>query len=186
MQAFRDILEKQQEAHKGGSRWVGTGGTSPWGAGGKAEQGIALGNEGGNRTGIRLADARRWRDYRRDKTIGVRDMKVALRDLRHLVREGVEALDIDETIAESARNAGEIELVFGREKANRMRLATVQEGEDSRHRSGLRARGAIARAYVGGRRRAHSRRVGWSGREAARTTAARSAAGPRLVDSLLG
>jgi len=131
MQAFRDILEQQQEQHRGGSRWVGTGGTSPWGSGGRAEQGIALGTEPGNRTGIRMADARRWRDYRRDKTLGVRDFKVALRDLRHLVREGAETLDIDETIAESARNAGEIELVFGREKANRVRLVLLLDSGGS-------------------------------------------------------
>jgi uncharacterized protein with von Willebrand factor type A (vWA) domain len=131
MQAFRDILEKQNKDHRGGSRWVGTGGTSPWGSGGRAEQGIALGSEGGNRTGIRLADARRWRDYRRDKTLGVRDFKVALRDLRHLVREGAEVLDIDETISESAKNAGEIELVFNREKANRVRLVLMLDSGGS-------------------------------------------------------
>ncbi len=131
LEAFRETLMKQQEDHRGGDRWVGTGGTSPWGSGGRAEQGIALGAETGNRGGIRLADARRWRDYRGDKTLGVRDFKVALRALRNLVREGADVLDIDETISESARNAGEIELVYSPERANRVKLVLLLDSGGS-------------------------------------------------------
>ncbi len=131
MRAFEEILEQQSERHRGGSRWVGTGGTSPWGSGGRAEQGIALGQGGGNRTGIRIADSRKWRDYRRDRTLAVRDLQVALRDLRHLVREGQEVLDIDETIDRSAKSGGEIELVFSPERANRVKLVLLLDSGGS-------------------------------------------------------
>ena len=68
-----------------------------------------------------IADQRRWQNYRTDAVLDVRDFKVALRTLRDLVREGQEVLDLDETIDSTAKNAGDIDLVFGRERANRLR-----------------------------------------------------------------
>jgi uncharacterized protein with von Willebrand factor type A (vWA) domain len=123
LEDFRKTLEAQNERHQGGNRWVGTGGTSPYGAGGLANQGIALGRKPGNRGGIRLPDSMDWGVYRTDKRLELRDYKVALKALRHLEREGPEVLNLDGSIAQTAKNAGDIELVFEAERANKVRLA---------------------------------------------------------------
>ncbi|MBI2373827.1 MAG: VWA domain-containing protein [Deltaproteobacteria bacterium] len=131
LEAMRRTLEEQDGEHHGGNRWVGTGGTSPYGTGGRANMGMQLGERGGGRAGVRLADERRWQNYRTDLTLGVRDFKVALRALRNLVREGPEVLDIDETIDETARNAGDIEIVMGKERKNRVRVVLFMDSGGS-------------------------------------------------------
>lgn len=131
MEALRKTLEAQQGQHHGGNRWVGTGGTSPWGTGGRANQGVQLGESGGGRSGVRLADSRRWQNYRTDQTLGVRDFKVALRALRKLAKDGEEMLDLDGTIDKTAKNAGEIDLVFGKEKKNRVHLVLLMDSGGS-------------------------------------------------------
>ena len=73
------------------------------------------------------------KNYRTDMTLDVRDFKVALRALRHLVREGAEVLDIDETIDTTSKNAGEIELVYKKDRANRVRLVLLMDAGGSRH-----------------------------------------------------
>ena len=123
LEDFRKTLEEQEKRHEGGNRWVGTGGTSPYGAGGRANQGIALGRTPGNRNGIRLPESMNWGVYRTDKTLSLRDYKIALKALRNLEREGEEALHLDGTIQKTANNAGDIEFVFERERANKVRLA---------------------------------------------------------------
>lgn len=127
LEAFKKTLEAQQDRHQGGNRWVGTGGTSPWGTGGRANQGVQLGEHGGGRGGIRLAEERRWQNYRTDVTLEVRDFAIALRALRQLAREGQEKLDLDETIAATGRNAGEIDLIYRRERANRVRVVLLMD-----------------------------------------------------------
>lgn len=133
MEAFRKTLEEQKERHTGGNRWVGSGGTSPYGTRGRANQGVAAGegSGGGGRTGVRLASERHWKNYRTDQQLGVRDFKVALRALRNLAREGVEALDLDETIDQTGRNGGEIDLVYRRERANRVRVVLLMDAGGS-------------------------------------------------------
>jgi uncharacterized protein with von Willebrand factor type A (vWA) domain len=130
MEAFRRTLEEQQERHEGGNRWIGTGGTSPYGMGGQANKGIAMGPTR-NKTGIRMPDVGRWEGYRTDRTLQVRDFKVALRALRHLERDGEEELDIDGTIDATAKNAGDLDLVFQRSKANRVRLVLLLDSGGS-------------------------------------------------------
>lgn len=120
---FRKTLEEQNERHEGGNRWVGTGGTSPYGQGGSANQGLALGKQAGNRTGIRLPDSMDWGVYREDRQLALRDFKIALKALRNLEKEGPEEFSVEESIQKTARNAGEIELVFQREKTNKARVA---------------------------------------------------------------
>jgi uncharacterized protein with von Willebrand factor type A (vWA) domain len=122
---FQKTLEAQKERHEGGNRWVGTGGTSPYGAGGRANQGIALGRSPGRRTGIRLPEGMDWGLYRSDRRLELRDYKVALKALRNLEKEGQEQLSIDSSIAKTAANGGEIELVFERERANKVRLVLL-------------------------------------------------------------
>lgn len=119
-------LAEQKERHDGGNYWIGTKGTSPFGSGGKAEMGIRIG-PGGGRSAVEVAGERRWRNHRVDQTLEVRDFKVALRALRSLVREGPEELDLDSTIRKTADNAGDIDLVFRRQRQNRVHLVLIMD-----------------------------------------------------------
>lgn len=128
MQRFLDTLAKQTERHDGGDRWVGTGGRSPYGHGGQHPTGIRVGGPGGGRSAMKVAGERRFRDYRTDVALDVRQMRVALRRLRQLTRTGAASeLDLDETIDETCRNAGEIELVFRPPRRNDVRLLLLMD-----------------------------------------------------------
>ncbi len=124
-------LAEQKERHDGGSRWVGTGGTSPFGHSGRADKGIRVEGSGGNRSAIAVAAERRWSDYRTDTRLQVRDFKVAMRALRNLVREGELELDLDGTIERTANNGGDIELDWRRRRDNRMRLLLLMDSGGS-------------------------------------------------------
>jgi uncharacterized protein with von Willebrand factor type A (vWA) domain len=131
LEALKKTLEAQRDRHEGGNRWVGTGGTSPWGTGGRANQGVQMGEQGGGRSGVRLAEDRLWENYRTDRVLDVRDFAVALKALRQLAREGEEVLDLDETIDATAHNDGEIDLVFRRARTNRVRVALFMDSGGS-------------------------------------------------------
>ena len=120
-------LAEQKERHDGGNYWVGTGGTSPFGHSGRNDQGIRIGGESRGRGAVQVAEERRWGAYRTDMTLSVRDFKVALALLRNLARDGREELDVDGTIARTARGGGEIELAFARERVNRVRLVLLMD-----------------------------------------------------------
>ncbi|MEI6622179.1 MAG: VWA domain-containing protein, partial [Actinomycetes bacterium] len=112
LELFRQRMAEQKERHDGGSYWIGTQGSSPFGQAGKAQSGLSTGSSGGGRTAIHVADARAYRPYRSDLTLDIRQLEVALRRLRSFVREGADfELDIERTVDETARNAGEIEVV---------------------------------------------------------------------------
>ena len=112
LELFEQRRREQTDRHDGGPYWIGTGGTSPLGQGGAAESGLSTGSSGGGRAAMRIADMRSYEGYRSDVTLDIRQMEIALRRLRAFVREGAdEELDIDATIDETARNAGEIEVV---------------------------------------------------------------------------
>lgn len=119
-------LREQKERHDGGSHWVGTRGTSPFGSMGRASGGIRVG-EGGGRSAVQVAGDRRWADYRTDQRLETRDLEVALRALRKLVREGRYELDVDETIDRTAHNAGDIEIVERRERQNRVHVVLIMD-----------------------------------------------------------
>ena len=109
---FEERLREQTERHDGGNKWIGTGGTSPFGHSGQSPQGIRVGGPGGNRSAVKVADARMYRGLRDDITLDTRQMEVALRKLRAFVREGAEdELDLEGTIDKTAANGGEIEVV---------------------------------------------------------------------------
>jgi uncharacterized protein with von Willebrand factor type A (vWA) domain len=109
---FEERMREQKERHDGGNKWVGTGGTSPFGRAGAAAQGIRVGGPGGRRSAVQVADARRYRPYRSDLALDIRQMEMALKRLKHFIREGAEEeLDLEGTIRETARNAGELEVV---------------------------------------------------------------------------
>jgi len=108
---FRERLREQKERHDGGNKWIGTGGTSPFGRAGARREGIVVG-EGGQRSALARANAREFRGYRDDVILDIRQLQVALRKLRAFAREGApEELDLDGTIDATAKNAGELEVV---------------------------------------------------------------------------
>jgi uncharacterized protein with von Willebrand factor type A (vWA) domain len=124
---FEQRLREQKERHDGGSRWVGTRGTSPFGTGGKHPPGMRVGG-GGGRSALAVADQRLFREYRRDVVLDVRQIDVALRGLRRLGREGAqEELDLDETVDETCKNAGELELVFRPPRRNRVKVLLLMD-----------------------------------------------------------
>jgi uncharacterized protein len=128
MRRFLETLEKQTERHDGGDRWVGTGGKSPYGHGGQHPTGIRVGGESRSRSAMKVAGERRFRDYTTDRILDVRSLKVSLRRLRQLTRTGIATeLDLDETIDETCRNAGEIELVFRPPRRNNVRLLLLMD-----------------------------------------------------------
>lgn len=124
---FEERLREQKEKHDGGNRWIGTGGTSPFGSRGYHPSGIRIG-EGGGRSAMQVASERRFKSYRTDVTIDVRGIDLALRMLRDLGRDGApEELDLDASIDETARNAGDIELVFRPPARNRAKVLLLMD-----------------------------------------------------------
>jgi uncharacterized protein with von Willebrand factor type A (vWA) domain len=128
MRRFQETMDEQDERHDGGSRWVGTGGRSPFGHGGEHPTGIRVGGPGKNRTAMKVAEERHFEDYRTDVALDVRNTKLALRRLRQLTRtDGPDELDIDGTIDKTCREAGEIELVFRPKRKNDVRLLLLMD-----------------------------------------------------------
>jgi uncharacterized protein len=114
LRQFEERLREQKERHDGGNRWIGTGGTSPFGRAGFNPSGIRVGDgPGGGRGGaMKTADARKYKPYRSDLVLDIRQIEIALRKLRAFAREGADReLDIDATIDATAKNAGELEIV---------------------------------------------------------------------------
>jgi len=128
MRQFRERLKEQTERHDGGSKWIGTGGKSPFGAYGYHPGGIRVGGEGWSQSAAKVAEERRFRNYRNDIILDVRQTKMALKKLRELKREGLaEELDIDQTIDKTAKEGGEIELVFNRSRENSVRIILLMD-----------------------------------------------------------
>jgi len=125
---FEKTLEEQDERHDGGNRWIGTGGTSPFGHRGTHPSGVRIGGEGGARSAVQVASERRFRNLRSDRILDTRQIGLALRRLRRLARDsGPEELDLDLTIDQSARNGGEIDLVFSPPRRNRIQLLLLMD-----------------------------------------------------------
>ncbi len=124
MERLREIFEKQKKRHQGGNRWVGTGGTSPYGAYGYNPAGIRIGQDGGRqRRAVKVWDKREFRDLDDSVELNVRNMKMALKKLRVLTREGVgEELDIDKTIDRTSKNAGLLDLEFVPSRKNNVKV----------------------------------------------------------------
>jgi uncharacterized protein len=124
METLRQRLAEQRGRHAGGSKWIGTGGTSPFGAYGFNPEGIRIGQEqGGARSAVKVWDARNFRNLDGDVELNTRNLKVALRRLRRFAREGVpDELDLDGTIEGTARNAGWLDLHMQPERRNRVKV----------------------------------------------------------------
>ena len=120
---LRRRIAEQRERHDRGNRWVGTGGTSPHGAGGFHPTGIKVGEAPGGKGALEAAVERRFRDLRSDVTLDTRHIEVALRRLRAFVREGVlSELDVESTIDKTARNAGELEIAMRAPRRSNLRV----------------------------------------------------------------
>ncbi|QEI07155.1 VWA domain-containing protein [Pigmentiphaga aceris] len=124
MELFKERLEEQKGRHEGGKKWVGTGGTSPFGNSGYHPEGIRVGGKSsGNRSAVKVWDSRQFRDYDDSIEIGTRNIKVALRRLRRFAREGADMeLDLDDTIRQTAHNAGYLDIRMVPERHNTVKV----------------------------------------------------------------
>jgi uncharacterized protein with von Willebrand factor type A (vWA) domain len=123
MDRLKELLKEQKERHEGGNKWIGTGGTSPFGNGGQNPEGIRIGGEGGNRTAVKVWEARSYRDYDDERELGTRNIKVALRRLRRFARDGAaEEFALDDTIRATAHNAGYLEIKMQPERKNNIKV----------------------------------------------------------------
>jgi hypothetical protein len=124
MELLKQRLAEQKGRHQGGSKWIGTGGTSPFGAHGYNPEGVRIGQEESrHRRAVKVWDKREFRDLDGDVEIGTRNMKVALRRLRRFAREGAATeLDLPDTIRATANNAGSLDLKMVPERHNRVKV----------------------------------------------------------------
>ncbi len=123
MEEFAKRLEEQKEAHHGGNKWIGTGGTSPFGNSGYHPEGIRVGGKSKNRSAVKVWQQREFRNLDDSVELGTRNIKVALRRLRRFAREGAaEELDLDGTIRDTAKNAGWLDLRMRPERHNKIKV----------------------------------------------------------------
>jgi uncharacterized protein with von Willebrand factor type A (vWA) domain len=128
MDRLKELLKEQKERHEGGNKWIGTGGTSPFGNGGQNPEGIRIGGEGGNRTAVKVWEQRAFRDYDSERELGTRNIKVALRRLRRFAREGAQdELALDDTIRATANNAGWLDLRMQAERKNKVKILMLMD-----------------------------------------------------------
>src|SRR5262245_50306199 len=124
LETLRQRLREQQGRHEGGSKWIGTGGTSPFGNNGFNPEGVRMGQApGGQRRAVKVWEAREYSNLDGERELGTRNIKMALRRLRRFAREGApEELDLDTTISATARNAGILDLRMQAERRNAVKL----------------------------------------------------------------
>ncbi len=124
METLKKRLEEQKGRHQGGSKWIGTGGTSPYGAYGYNPEGVRIGQDGNrNFSAVKVWDKREFKDLDSSVELGTRNIKMALRRLRSFAREGAATeLDIDDTISSTARNGGWLDVKLVPERHNAVKL----------------------------------------------------------------
>jgi len=131
---LEERLAEQNEEHHGGNRWIGTGGTSPFGHSGYHPGGIRIGGQSRNLSAVKVAGMRRFQEFRTDETLGVRQFQVALRKLRQFTTrlDGAKTeLDIDSTINKTCDNAGRLELVWERPRENGIKVLLIMDAGGS-------------------------------------------------------
>ncbi len=124
LETLRQRLAEQKERHEGGSKWIGTGGTSPFGSGGYNPEGVRIGDAGKRqRRAVKVWESREYRNFDDQREIGTRNLKVALRRLRKFARQGAaDELDLGGTIDATARNAGWLDLKLRPERRNTIKV----------------------------------------------------------------
>jgi uncharacterized protein with von Willebrand factor type A (vWA) domain len=127
METFAQRMAEQEGRHQGGNKWIGTAGTSPFGAYGYNPEGIRIGQETSrHRRAVKVWDRREFRNLDDTVELGTRNIKVALRRLRRFAREGAaQELDLDDTIRSTARNAGYLDLKMVPERHNAVKVLLV-------------------------------------------------------------
>ena len=123
LEYFKQRLKDQDGRHDGGSKWIGTGGTSPVGHSGVHPGGLRVGGVSRNKSAIKVANERRYKDYSVHGVLTRSSIGEALKRLRNLVPQGAkDQLNIDATIYQTMRNGGEIELIFDRGIVDRLKI----------------------------------------------------------------
>ena len=128
METLKKRLEEQKGRHEGGNKWIGTGGTSPFGHGGYNPQGVRIGGASKNRSAVKVWEQRAYRDYDDTQELGTRNIKVALRRLRKFAREGnALELDLPDTIRSTAANAGWLDIKMVPERHNNVKVLLLMD-----------------------------------------------------------
>lgn len=129
MERFRELMQEQKERHEGGSKWIGTGGTSPFGAWGYNPAGYRIGqSESRHRKAVKVWDKREFRDLDDSIELGTRQFKMALRRLRMLSRDGnASDFNLAETIRRTSRNGGLLDLTYTPPKTNQVKLLLLMD-----------------------------------------------------------
>jgi uncharacterized protein len=129
METLKKRFEEQKERHEGGNKWIGTGGTSPFGAYGQNPQGIRIGQDKSrNKSAVKVWDQRAYKDYDDTQELGTRNIKIALRRLRKFAREGAhDELDLDDTIRSTAANAGWLDIKMVPERHNNVKVLLLMD-----------------------------------------------------------
>jgi len=124
METLAERLKEQQKRHQGGNKWIGTGGTSPFGAYGYNPEGVRIGQaESRHRKAVKVWDKRQFKNLDNQVELGTRNIKVALRKLRQFARSGAnEQLDLDNTIKSTANNAGYLDIKMRPERHNAVKV----------------------------------------------------------------
>ncbi|MFW9941587.1 MAG: VWA domain-containing protein [Candidatus Thorarchaeota archaeon] len=125
---LEELMQEQNEEHNYGDHYIGTRGTSPFGHSGENTTGMRIGGSAGMRTAVQIAEKRIFKDYRKDIVLDTRQIKVALKRLKKLEEIGKQdELNIDETIDKTAKNGGEIEIVFDKRRKNDVRILLLMD-----------------------------------------------------------
>ncbi|MCI5082210.1 MAG: VWA domain-containing protein [Saprospiraceae bacterium] len=128
MDRFRELLDEQDEAHEGGNKWIGKGGTSPFGAGGYNPEGFRLGGPGRHRRAIKVWEKRAFKNLDDRVELHTRNIKLILKRLRILTREGMPTeLDLDNTIRKTSENAGMLDISLQAKKKNNVKVLMLMD-----------------------------------------------------------
>ncbi|WP_271008745.1 vWA domain-containing protein [Paucibacter sp. B51] len=128
METLKKRFEEQKERHEGGNKWIGTGGTSPFGNSGYNPQGIRIGGASKNKSAVKVWEQRAYKDYDDQLELGTRNIKVALRRLRRFAREGSDLeLDLSDTISKTAANAGMLDIRMVPERHNKVKVLLLMD-----------------------------------------------------------
>tara|TARA_B100001179_G_scaffold216374_1_gene187328 strand:- start:975 stop:2150 length:1176 start_codon:yes stop_codon:yes gene_type:complete len=126
LEEFKKRMEEQKDRHEGGNKWVGTGGTSPFGNNGQHPEGIRVGGEGKQRKAVKVWEAREFKNLDDNVELGTRNIKVALRRLRKMIRDSAEEeFDLDGTIRSTAKKAGLLDIKYQPEKRNAVKVLAL-------------------------------------------------------------
>ncbi len=123
LKKFWETALEQQEAHHGGNRWIGTGGTSPWGHSGRSRGGIRVHGQSRNQSAMKVIGEHRYVDYSLQSSLSSENIRQALATIKRMVPVGpATELNVDETISKTCKNGGEIEFVFDRELRDKIKV----------------------------------------------------------------